>query len=160
MMRQANAPRSVLLRILLLCLALCAGGEALAASELRGLLDQTGLKYMLSGTDTAVVLVKGQNATQVVTVRQVESTVAVFAEVCEVAEEDVPLALWRRAATANARPSLAHVGYVRAKSRFYALSGVPFGEGATGPVLRLMIQQVSGLADELQPVFRDLLRVE
>lgn len=139
-------------------------GHPVWAQELLGpegaladLMTATGLKHRLQNEATAVVLMRGATEVQVVTVRFLDPLIATFTEILAVPEATVPAALWRKATQVNARPSLAHVGYSRAKQRFYALSALPDVRQATGPLLRTMIIQTALLADELRPSFRDLL---
>ena len=126
---------------------------------LTGLLDGTGFTYTVKDATTAVVIIRGDTAVHAVTVRLVQEILAVFADVVEVEEDRVPPVLWKKAAEANARPSLAHVGYLKRGGKFIAVSGVE-AEVGTSPLLRMMIVHVTLLADELQPSFRDLLLVE
>ena len=137
-----------------------AGGAVESPGRLPALLDATGLKYMMQDDTTGVLLLRGENGTHVVTVRLLDELVAAFAEIVEVQEDNVPAALWKKAAEVNARPSLAHVGYAREKAKFYAISGYPGAQDVTGALLKAMITDVALLADELQPAFRDLLAVE
>jgi len=144
-------------------LAALAPGPAGAQTTqgLAPLLDASGLKYLMHDETTAVVLVRtSQDKVRVVTVRVREGVLAVFSEIIRAEGETVPVPLWKKVAEVNARPSLAHVGYVEAQSTFHAVSGLPDPQQATGEVLRAMILEVAGLADEMEPVLRDLLEVQ
>lgn len=148
--------------LVMLALALAAALPHSADAQgptLTGLLDGTGFTYSVKDATTAVVVIRGDTAVHAVTVRLVQEILAVFADVVEVEEERVPPVVWKKAAEANARPSLAHVGYLKRGRKFIAVSGTD-AEVATPPLLRMMIVHVTLLADELQPSFRDLLLVE
>ena len=138
--------------------------SARKAGALAPLMKATGLKYLAQDASSAVVLVKGNAGTHVVVVRLLAGTLAAFSEVAEAREEQDPPALWRKLAEVNARPTLAHLGYSKAKGRFYAVCGVAADSAsptsATGKLLRAMVTEVAALADEQQPSIHDLLTVQ
>lgn len=133
------------------------GAAVAAENRLPDLLKGTGLKYAMQDDATAYLLLKGANGTHIVAVRLVKERVVALSEIVAAAPDAVPAGLWKRTAEINAGPWLSHVGYQDAK--FYSVSGCALAD-MNSKLLKVMVMQVSAMADELQPQFQDLLAVK
>jgi hypothetical protein len=141
------------------CLLSVAPGAAMASetTNLRDVLKATGLKHVMQGESTACLLMRGKAGVHPVIVRSLKGRLAVMCEIVRAQPERAPTALWKKLAQVNAAPRLAHAGLQ--DGCFYAVAGATVQQ-VDARLLKAMVVDVAVMADELQPVLKDLLAVE